>query len=403
MAKSMRGRKIVVGETSVTLYARHKKTCPEKADNSGTVNCKCIRWMQHKDGKRQSTGQWVWTKAEEEARRLIAQREGVVASPPKVGTYSIERAIDEWVAERDSEGLHNAKAIHIGKKLLAWCRESGIENLGQIQKQALRVWRTEKWKYRTGDSCSLKCHWSVLSSFFNWCVDGDLLEANPCPRWKGRIKQRRVVPLTPAQIDATEAAVEKMQAHGWTDERRLKMRTLIQLMRWSGMAIRDAVCLPRADVWGQLIKSERHKTGKRFSVPLPEWLVNLLVALPNDDPGYFFWFRCTDGRNQKENSIVALYGNWFKQVFEAAGIRGHSHQLRHSFATHHLARGVRVERVAEWMGDSPAEVRRTYEHWVDERTEMSEQAMRESWAAMGLDSVGNPITDGAPTNKPRVQ
>jgi hypothetical protein len=51
----MRGRKIVVGENSVTLYARHKKTCPEKANNSGTVNCKCVRWVQYKDGKREST------------------------------------------------------------------------------------------------------------------------------------------------------------------------------------------------------------------------------------------------------------------------------------------------------------------------------------------------------------
>ena len=31
----MRGRKLQIGETSVRLYARHTKTCSEKADNSG--------------------------------------------------------------------------------------------------------------------------------------------------------------------------------------------------------------------------------------------------------------------------------------------------------------------------------------------------------------------------------
>jgi integrase/recombinase XerD len=272
----MRGRKIQVGAISVTLYARHKKACPERADNSGSVGCNCIRWMQYKDGRRETTGQWTWSKAETEARRLIAQHEGVDNAPTKPEVYSVEQAIDEWIAEREQDGLHNAKAKHVTKMLLDWCRRNDIEYLNQIGKQALRVWRTEEWKYRTGDSSSLKCHWSCLSSFFSWCVEGDLLEANPCPKRKGRIKQRKVVPLTPSQIDATEAAVAKMP--GWTDERRLKMRVLIQLMRWSGMAIRDAVCLERAELIRQSVKSERHKTGKKFSVPLPLWLVNLLVG-----------------------------------------------------------------------------------------------------------------------------
>src|ERR1700693_58196 len=82
----MRGRKIAVGENSVTLYARHKKTCPDKANNSGTVNCKCVLWVQYKDGKRESTSQWKWTKAEEEARRKIAEREGC----------GVARGVLEW-------------------------------------------------------------------------------------------------------------------------------------------------------------------------------------------------------------------------------------------------------------------------------------------------------------------
>jgi hypothetical protein len=53
----MRGRKIRVGEISVTLDARHKKACPERADNRGSVGCNCIRWMQYKDGRRETTGQ----------------------------------------------------------------------------------------------------------------------------------------------------------------------------------------------------------------------------------------------------------------------------------------------------------------------------------------------------------
>jgi hypothetical protein len=138
----MRGRKLQIGETSVRLYARHTKTCSEKADNSGTVWCKCIRWIQFKDGERVSTRQWTWPKAENEARQIFAARTGIMNAALKPGTYSVERALDEWIAERDQDKLHNTKARHMGKILLAWCHRNGIEYLTQIEKQALRTWRS---------------------------------------------------------------------------------------------------------------------------------------------------------------------------------------------------------------------------------------------------------------------
>src|ERR1700675_4376715 len=67
-----------------------------------------------------------------------------------------------------------------------------------------------------------------------------------------------------------EAAVEKMHSPGWNDARRLKMRLLIQIMRWSGMALVDAVCLPRVELVKRTISSRRHKTDKWFTAPIRE-------------------------------------------------------------------------------------------------------------------------------------
>jgi integrase len=391
----MRGRKLQMGEIHVTLYVRHSKKCSERKDNSGTVGCKCIRWVQYKDGKRESTSQWTWGTAEEEARRLITKRTGIAAEPGKTGNYSVKKAIDEWIAEREQDGIrNNAKAKYLTAKLLSWCQRNGIEYLNQIKKQGLRVWRTKEWRYRTGDSNSLKVHWSILNTFFNWCVEGDLIESNICPKRKGKIERKEVVPLNPQQMDALETAVEKMRTPGWTDERRLKMRVLILLMRWSGMAIHDAVHLERdADavtrLIGKTVHGKRSKTKKKFSVTIPDSIVNLLQSLPHDHPRYFFWHKRGDGSELR--SMVQMFGGWYGDVFKMAGIKGHSHQVRHSFATYHLSRGASVERVAEWMGDSVAEVLRTYGHWIPERQEQSDQAMRDSWAKMGLDAVGNPI------------
>jgi integrase/recombinase XerD len=395
---SKRGRKIIVGKDHATLFVRHTKDCPKRTDNSGTVECKCVRSVKFTDGSQLSTHQWSWAKAEEVARRMLADRAGVDPTTIKPAGYPVERAIDEWIAEREADGVrYNAKAKLIGRKLLDWCKKNNIEHLSQITKQALRVWRTTGWKYRTGDSTSTKVHWSMLRSFFSWCVEGDLLEGNPCPKFKGKIKPQQVVPLTPQQMDALEAAVAKMQSPGWTDERRLRMRALILVMRWSGMAINDAVCLERSSggitrLIGPVIHGQRHKTSKKFSVPLPGWLVDLLKALPVAHPKYYFWHKRPDGREVLRTSMVTQFGDWFGEMFKLAGIKGHSHQFRHSFATYHLSRGVSVERVAEWMGDSVAEVLRTYGHWIPARQELSEQAMRDSWAKMGLDAAGNPVS-----------
>jgi integrase len=90
-------------------------------------------------------------------------------------------------------------------------------------------------------------------------------------------------------------------------------------------------------------------------VPVPQRVVDSLRKLPNNAPRYFFRHRRKDGSEVKEESIVQIYGGWFREVCDAAGIpEGHSHMLRHSFATYYLARNVPVERVAEWMGDDSA-------------------------------------------------
>ena len=52
-----------------------------------------------------------------------------------------------------------------------------------------------------------------------------------------------------------------------------KLRALIQLMRWSGLAVRDAVTLERADIQDAggfyRVVTARQKTGTHVSVPIP--------------------------------------------------------------------------------------------------------------------------------------
>ncbi len=135
--RQQRGRKIKVGSVRVTLYARHKATCSQKADNSGNVACDCIRWMQFASGKRESTNEWRWAAAEKVARERAAQLAGIaVGEVPvaKSASVTVKQASEQWIADRAQNNLTNGRPKRMMRNLLEWCQLQGIENLSDITK-----------------------------------------------------------------------------------------------------------------------------------------------------------------------------------------------------------------------------------------------------------------------------
>jgi hypothetical protein len=56
------------------------------------------------------------------------------------------------------------------------------------------------------------------------------------------------------------------------------------------------------------ISRKRNKTDAEVFIPLPPAVAEMLRALPNDHPDYFFW---NPGR-MKKTSIVAMFGDWLR-------------------------------------------------------------------------------------------
>jgi len=394
--RQKRGRKIRVGSVRVTVYARHGANCAQKADSSGSVACDCIKWMQFASGKRESTNQWTWAAAEKVARERAAQLAGVADIPQvRKSELMLVDAIEKYMDWRERDCKSNDKHRLMTGKLLAYCKAQQVDYLAQVTASLLSNFKsTLNYATHLDKSNSLKIHWSIVGVFFNWCVGEGHLTMSPMPSGPQNATpsgKPDVVPFSQSKMDRIIVAVDRV--NGWDYERQNRVRTLIWMMRWSGMAIRDTATLPRHKLQGtSVVGLDRSKTGVAAYPQIPEWVADALVTLPCDDSEYFFWYRGEKGQKVKDTTIVHYYEADLRKVFAAAGIEGHSHQFRHTFITEQLAAGTPIERVAEMAGNSPDEIRKTYKHWIPKMHEQLKQEAAMAWVKMGLDAKGNPIS-----------
>src|ERR1019366_4835432 len=137
-----------------------------------------------------------------------------------------------------------------------------------------------------------------------------------------------------------------------------RMRTLLMLMRWSGLRIRDALTLERTRLINDNLLLYQAKTGTPVYVPLPPQVADALRTVPDGakpNPRYFFW-----SGNGLPKSAVADYQRSFRRLFKLAALekgdgsakRCFPHMLRDTFAVEMLLAGVPIDQVSMLLGHS---------------------------------------------------
>jgi integrase/recombinase XerD len=230
-----------------------------------------------------------------------------------------------------------------------------------------------------------------LSRFFRECINRGYLEHNPV-RNLGTIKAvcKPTVPFTREEFDRIIAATYRIGGtrvrSSFIETNRIRLRTMVLLLRWSGLRIRDAVMLERNRLYNDSLLLYQAKTGVPVYVPLPPKVVEALRSLPpcrKPNPRYFFW-----SGNGEPKSTVANWQRSMRRLFTLADIRladsekkrCHPHMFRHTFAVELLLAGAPIDQVSLLLGHTSVKItERSYAPFVKERQLQLQKSVRNAW------------------------
>ena len=193
-------------------------------------------------------------------------------------------------------------------------------------------------------------------------------------------------PLTPDEYTALLAAIPAVVKDPINQ---VRVHAFFQLMRWTGLAIRDALTLERAEIHHDETKgiyrvvTSRQKTGTHVSVPIHPAVAAELLAVPNGSPEHLFW----DGKQDAFFFQINWAARYVKPIWEAAGIeqggqRMRSHRLRDTFAVELLIKGVPMEEVSKLLGHTSIKTtEKHYAKWAKGRQDRLDSLVTATWSA----------------------
>jgi site-specific recombinase XerD len=362
----------------ITIFVRHSAGCKWAGDEfAKRCNCrKHFRWFQNGTQYRRKASTRSWAEAENRKRALedeLAGRVPVAAIEPE--GQMLAAAVKSFLHAKTGQGI--SKAAHAKYKLELSRLQAFQENAGQFTVRALTLDRLTAFRARWTDfypsSYSRAVAQKRLKTFLRYCYDAGWLDR--IPRLSPvKVDEPETEPLT---ADEYARLLEKAPAG--------KIRAVIQLMRWSGLAVRDASTLQKSHVVKdkssglyRIIRA-RTKTKTPLYIPIPEPVALVALAAGNGSE-YLFW----DERKITALNFANSIGQEISGVFDLAGIVSEgnmvSHRLRATFAVDLLQKGVPLEHVSKLLGDRTVmTTERHYARWIKGRQALLDKIVSATW------------------------
>jgi integrase/recombinase XerD len=389
----------------ITIFVRHSAGCKYAGDEF-TKRCDCkkhLRWTHNGTQHRRATGVRSWAEAEDVKRRLDDELAGRVPQAAAGANY-LRDAVAVFIKDKEVQGV---SASVLGKytlelsRLSDYCEARGTYTAQGVTRELLTSF-CGTWPDLYPSSVTRAKARERLRSFLRYCYEAQWLERIPVvPKMK--MDEPETQPLTADEYARLLAAVSGVVASGDPrrktnrnegrrspdeEEKTTRMvRTFLQLMRWSGLAIRDALTLHRDTLHHSATKglyritTKRAKTGTPVSVPIPADVAKDLLALKSENPEYFFW----SGQGKPQSATSNWGQRYIAPVFKAAGITSEgnmlSHRLRDTFAVDLLEKGVPMEEVSRLLGHTSIRTtEKSYAKWSKGRQDRVDALVIGTWA-----------------------
>jgi integrase/recombinase XerD len=366
----------------LTIYRRHVKTCAHRSEGRKYRRCRCPIWTDGFLGRKEirkslDTRDW------ERGQGIIRGWEAEGEQPAEPEPVTVAEAWQQFLADAEARNLRRPtlyKYKLLSRQMEAFAQASGLRFLREFDLTMLRKFRASWPNENLGASKKLE----NLRAFFRFAHECKWLDENPARKLESpKVTQRPTMPFTPEQMAEILSACEKYgnrcrggKYRGPENARRI--RAFVFLLRHSGLRIGDAVTLDRNRITADKLFLYTAKTGTPVYVPLPEFVLTALAAVPKVSERYFFW-----AGGSKVESATGDWQRTLKGVFDRAGIPdGHAHRFRDTFAVGLLQAGVPMERVSVLLGHSSIKVtEKHYSPWVRARQEQLEADVRRTWEA----------------------
>jgi integrase len=379
---------------SITIFVRHKPSCKHADAGDETYKfCRCpkhLRWSDRTGQHRKSAKTRTWSIAEGERFKIEATYRNADPSKPLPTVVvkaearpTIDRAIELYISDKLTQGLdhtaHKKHARELGR-FSEFMAQRGKHFPHEIVLSDLTEFRAG-WVNLYGSSVTRAKVQERLRGFLRYCFNSKMIDQIP-QLSPIKIVEPPTLPLTERQY---AKLLEVLEVEFRNPERVKRMHALVRLMRYSGLAIMDAVTIRRAElVWDTHAKmhsvvTSRQKTGTHVSVPLPPDVAAEIIAVMelNGHPDYIFWNRIEG----KPKAAVDVWERAFRRAFKAAGMPdGHSHQLRDTFAVELLKHGVPIEEVSKLLGHTSIRTtEKSYAPWVQARQQRLNSLVVATW------------------------
>jgi integrase/recombinase XerD len=369
---------------SITIFVRHSPDCKYREDETWRrCNCrKHLRWTH--DGKqyRRSANTRSWEQAERE-RRTLEEGFEAGAKPTQVtdDRKTVDRAIELFLLEKKTEGV---KPGVLGKyerelgRLKDFLQKRSKFFPSDITKELLTEYRAT-WDALYPSSATRQQVQARVRRFLRFCDDAHYLERIP-KLSPIKVDVPPTMPLSQAEYQKLLANVPKQ----FSGDKARRVKALIQLMRYSGLAIRDAVTLERGELVHDTKKklhrvaTARQKTGTPVSVPVPQAIAAEVLSIANGNPRYLFW-----NGGGLETSAVTNWQHDLRTLFRATFGEKTAftpHCLRDTFAVEMLSAGIPLEEVSKLLGHTSVKTtEKSYAPWVRARQDRLDSLVVATW------------------------